>query len=229
MTSRNQVALTMGEAVFRAAVARGQYREDARDSAAQKIVDQKYPKLTGDAREFMVWALLQAESMYMRVERPALPAGGRGHGDAQHAPAPAGENGGDGGHGSCDAHLDHAASPNFDDGGGAISSVPPKDHLHPSRRRLALSRSKPTDYPIYVPGAGMRAIGSLTKADFGVIYSDRKSRRRNAEEAERGWRRIYEWMPDEGALADVMDDMPTTVRSFLADELGIAAWKETAA
>lgn len=228
--TRHQVALNMGCLVFRAASANGKDRDAARDAAAVALARQRFPRLNDELREFVVWALLQAESMYVRVERPALPVGGQMMDDAHVEIAPTGEHYAGDGHNTTDLHGAIAApATTTDDGGGATVALPTTPALPQSRRRLILARSSPGEYPIYVPGKGFRALGLLTKEDIGLIHSDRHSRADNAAAAEKGWKRIYDFMPKDGVFGDVMADLPARLRGFMASELGIAEWKEAVA
>lgn len=205
MMTRHAAAMELGEIVHREMLA-GTDREDA----AADVVNQLFPTLGERSRLFVVWALLNAETMYMRTARPALPAEGQG---------------------SCDGHplLAPACEPTSDDGNGGQFACDAHGHHAPvSRRRLTLMRSGPEAYPIYVPGVGRKRVGDLTRPDIGLIYGDAKNRRRNMEDREAGWRRIYDKIPEGVTLSEAMDVLATSDKQFLASELGIEEWRNAA-
>lgn len=207
--TRQQAALEFGARVFRAATSNGKSRDEARREAAEQVAKEAFPNLSATAREFVVWALLSAESVFVLTKRPPLLAEGHRRDDTHSASAPAGgDEQNDGGQETVDTQ--NAPAP-------------------VSRRTLAIMRDGPGQYPVYVPGVGMRAIADLTKEWVGYIYHDRKTRRRNAESTEKGWHRVYDATPAEGTLGDVMTDLPTSVKRFLAGELGIKEWNDQVA
>jgi len=226
--SRHQIALDMGRAVFRLLHDRDNDREQAAEQVAAR-----FNGITDDQREFVVWALLQAESLYMRVERPALPTEGHVDLDARTGHAQVGDDFNSGiGHGPCDNQVLAAdpTTPTGDGNGAGLTNDDSRGRSAPlSRRRLAIMRAGPASYPVYVPSVGHRPLGDLTKHDIGMIYADRKRRRSNAEDKERGWKRIYETVTADGTLADVFDALTEKDRQFLADEFGITEWREAVA
>lgn len=208
--SRNSTALFMGELVFQTASRNGGDRE----KAALEVITQVFPTLGTRNRTFLLWALLNAESLYVRSERPALPAENQGFHDTQKLDVPAG-------------------NLNSDDGEGGGHTLPDTrvSDAPLSRRSIALDRTGPADYPIYVPYPvnQRKRLGDLTKTDIGYLYGDARKRRRHQEEKERGWKRLYEAVAENTTLEHQIEKLSSSDRRFLAEELGIEEWKKQAA
>lgn len=225
--TRNAIALEMGSLVFRYASANGGDRQ----KAAERVVHETFPKLGERNRTFLVWALLDAETRYVRTERPALPAEGQPTRDPHGTSAPAGDSYSGDGQSHCDTQ-DTLAAPGSDDaeGGGHLARDTQSVTAPVSRRRLALARSSPEDYPVYVPHPvnERKRLGDLTKQDFGYLYGDARKRRRTQEAKESGWKRIYEAVPEGATFSEVMGELSATDRRFLADEVGVDEWRDAA-
>lgn len=219
--TQHSAALTLGGLVFQTAHRNGGNRH----AAADKVMADLFPALGARNRIFVKWALLQAETMYVRRERPALSSEGQDRTDT-HAPrAPDGDaSTHDGaGHAYVDTQSAPAPpSPSDDDAdGGHVSHGAPKEIAPIGRRRLTLQRADPADYPIVVNGERKR-LGDLTREDWGHLYGYHRNKRRNQEQREKGYRRIYDKMPEGARFEDVMDDvLDEKDRAFLADELGV--------
>jgi hypothetical protein len=235
----NATALEMGERVFSAALRNGGDRE----KAASLVLSREWPDLSEPKKTFLTWALLRAESMYVRTERPALPAEGHGARDAHLDFAPAGgtESGdgqqdhdahatlaapdteGEGGHLSSDAHAGGAPlSPTHEsDGGGeAITALQPNRTMPPaSRRRLAYEDSGPMNVMVHVPSQGRKRYGDLTRTDVGFIYGQYQRHRKSTEEKERFWKRVYDAMPENTRLAEW--DAPAWITEGMAEAFGV--------
>lgn len=226
----HQVAVEFGKRVR---------EEAARDSgdkwtAARKIAETTFPKLSPDQLTFLTWALVRAVDIAFQVDRPVMEErrpsiAPPSTGAPQHGPVESHTAGTDGRQGSREVPSKPAPFvPATDDGRhvtrDAHNNLAPVVPTVPRVPVRSFFRSHPGSYMVRIGNTGVtKAARDLTRADLTTIYRYFGRSEETYRDKREGWQRIAEAVPEDAKLGDVLESLASRDRAFLNAELGIRA------